>query len=111
MSLKLDISVVVPLYNEEESLPELVAWIDRVATTNQLSYEIIMVDDGSTDGSWGVVERLKEQYPQIRAISFMRNYGKSAALYCGFEAAISTSSLKKIFDDETTIFCSYLAPA
>ena len=87
MSSKLDISVVVPLFNEEESLPELVAWIDRVATTNQLSYEIIMVDDGSTDGSWGVVERLKEQYPQIRAISFMRNYGKSAALYCGFEMA------------------------
>ena len=87
MSSKLDISVVVPLYNEEESLPELVAWIDRVATTNQLSYEVIMVDDGSTDGSWGVVEQLKEQYPQIRAISFMRNYGKSAALYCGFEMA------------------------
>ena len=87
MSSKLVISVVVPFFNEEESLPELVAWIDRVATTNQLSYEIIMVDDGSTDGSWGVVERLKEQYPQIRAISFMRNYGKSAALYCGFEMA------------------------
>ncbi|MBR5853212.1 MAG: glycosyltransferase family 2 protein [Alistipes sp.] len=87
MSSKLDISVVVPLYNEEESLPELVAWIDRVATTNQLSYEIIMVDDGSTDGSWGVVEKLKERYPQIRAISFMRNYGKSAALYCGFDMA------------------------
>ena len=87
MSSKLDISVVVPFFNEEESLPELVAWIDRVATTHQLSYEIIMVDDGSTDGSWGVVERLKEQYPQIRAISFMRNYGKSAALYCGFEMA------------------------
>lgn len=87
MSSKLDISVVVPFFNEEESLPELVAWIDRVATTNQLSYEIIMVDDGSTDGSWGVVERLKEQYPQIRAISFMRNYGKSAALYCGFDMA------------------------
>ena len=87
MSSKLDISVVVPFFNEEESLPELVAWIDRIATTNQLSYEIIMVDDGSTDGSWGVVEKLKEQYPQIRAISFMRNYGKSAALYCGFEMA------------------------
>ena len=87
MSVKLDISVVVPLFNEEESLPELVSWIDRVATTNNLSYEIIMIDDGSTDGSWSVVERLKEQYPQIRAISFMRNYGKSAALYCGFDMA------------------------
>ena len=83
----LDISVVVPLYNEAESLPELVAWIDRVAQKNSLSYEIIMVDDGSTDESWAVVQSLKEQYSAIRAISFMRNYGKSAALYCGFEMA------------------------
>ena len=87
MEQKLDISVVVPLYNEEESLPELVAWIDRVAKTNNLAYEIIMVDDGSSDGSWSVVERLKGEYPAIRGISFMRNYGKSAALYCGFEMA------------------------
>ena len=84
---KLDISVVVPLYNEAESLPELVAWIDRVARDNGLSYEIIMVDDGSTDGSYEVVERLREEYPAIRAASFMRNYGKSAALYVGFEMA------------------------
>ncbi len=84
----LDISIVVPLYNEEESLPELVSWIDRVATENTLSYEIIMIDDGSTDNSWSVVESLKEQYGEvIRAKSFMRNYGKSAALYCGFEMA------------------------
>ena len=87
MEQKLDISVVVPLYNEEESLPELVAWIDRVAKTNNLAYEIIMVDDGSSDSSWSVVERLKGEYPAIRGISFMRNYGKSAALYCGFEMA------------------------
>ena len=87
MSKRLDISVVVPLYNEEESLPELVAWIDRVATENNLSYEIIMVDDGSTDGSWGVVKSLKERYPAVKGISFMRNYGKSAALYSGFEMA------------------------
>ena len=87
MNQKIDISVVVPLYNEEESLPELVAWIDRVANANSLAYEIIMVDDGSSDGSWGVVERLKGEYPVIRGISFMRNYGKSAALYCGFEMA------------------------
>ena len=73
MNKRLDISVVVPLFNEEESLPELVAWIDRVATTNQLSYEIIMVDDGSTDGSWDVVKNLKSRYPSIRGISFMRN--------------------------------------
>ncbi|MBR6721443.1 MAG: glycosyltransferase family 2 protein [Alistipes sp.] len=83
----MDISVVVPLYNEEESLPELVAWIRRVAEENNLSYEIIMVDDGSTDNSWSVVERLKSEYPAIRGISFSRNYGKSAALYCGFEMA------------------------
>ena len=88
MSKKLDISVVVPLYNEEESLPELMAWIDRVCKEHALSYEIIMVDDGSNDGSWGVVEQLKVEYAStLRAIHFMRNYGKSAALYCGFEAA------------------------
>jgi glycosyltransferase involved in cell wall biosynthesis len=87
MEKSLDISVVVPLYNEEESLPELVAWIDRVAKANNLTYEVIMVDDGSTDGSWGVVKELKSKYPAIRGISFVRNYGKSAALYCGFDMA------------------------
>ena len=87
MEQKIDISVVVPLYNEEESLPELVAWIDRVAKANNLTYEVIMVDDGSTDGSWSVVERLKSEYPTLRGISFVRNYGKSAALYCGFDMA------------------------
>ena len=88
MAAKLDVSVVVPLYNECESLPELMAWIDRVCGAEKLSYEVIMVDDGSNDGSWEVVEQLKEQYgDKLRAIHFMRNYGKSAALYCGFEAA------------------------
>lgn len=87
MNKRLDISVVVPVYNEAESLPELVAWIDRVARSNDLEYEVIMVDDGSTDGSWGVIEALKRDYAAIRGISFMRNYGKSAALYCGFEMA------------------------
>lgn len=87
MDKRVDISVVVPLYNEEESLPELVAWIDRVAKGEALSYEIIMVDDGSTDGSWSVVQRLKKEYPAIRGLSFRRNYGKSAALYSGFEMA------------------------
>ena len=87
MEQKIDISVVVPLYNEEESLPELVAWIDRVAKANNLTYEVIMVDDGSTDSSWSVVDRLKGDYPAIRGISFVRNYGKSAALYCGFDMA------------------------
>lgn len=84
---KPDISVVVPLYNEAESLPELVAWIDRVAADNAFSYEIVLVDDGSSDGSWGVIESLKEEYPAVRAIGFARNYGKSAALYTGFAAA------------------------
>ena len=84
---RLDISVVVPLYNEQESLSELTSWIDRVAKDNNLSYEIIMVDDGSTDDSWDMVEQLKEQFPAIKGIRFARNYGKSAALYCGFEAA------------------------
>ena len=87
MSKHLDISVVVPLYNEAESLPELVRWIDRVAKANALSYEIIMVDDGSTDGSFDVIERLRSDFPAIRAVSFMRNYGKSAALYVGFDMA------------------------
>ena len=87
MNQRLDISVVVPLYNEEESLGELVAWIDRVARENSLTYEVIMVDDGSTDGSWRVVKELSEQYDTVKGISFMRNYGKSAALYSGFEMA------------------------
>lgn len=88
MRNSLDISVVVPLYNEQESLPELMTWIDRVCRENSLSYEVIMVDDGSSDDSWGVISRLKTEFPEnLRAIRFMRNYGKSAALYCGFEAA------------------------
>lgn len=87
MESKIDVSVVVPLYNEEESLVELVAWIDMVMTTNSLSYEVIMIDDGSTDRSWSVVEQLRAEYGSVRGISFMRNYGKSAALYCGFEMA------------------------
>ena len=89
MAGKLDISVVVPLYNESESLPELMAWIDRVCTAEKFAYEVIMVDDGSNDGSWGVIEQLKGVHGEkLKAIHFMRNYGKSAALYCGFEAAV-----------------------
>ena len=87
MSQRLDISVVVPLYNEVESLAELTAWIDRVARENELTYEILFVDDGSSDGSWEEVERLKGDYPAIKGIRFARNYGKSAALYCGFAEA------------------------
>ena len=84
---RLDISVVVPLYNEAESLPELAEWVDRVMRENGFSYEMILIDDGSSDGSWKVVEGLKERYPAVRGIGFARNYGKSAALYCGFAAA------------------------
>ena len=82
-----NISVVVPLYNEEESLPELEAWIERVMTENHFTYEIIFVDDGSNDRSWEVIRSLKEKNSAVRAIRFQRNYGKSAGLYCGFEAA------------------------
>lgn len=83
----LDISVVVPLYNEEESLPELVDWIENVMVENRFSFEVILVDDGSTDRSWEVVEELASKNTFIRGISFLRNYGKSAALYSGFDAA------------------------
>jgi len=82
----MDISVVVPLFNEAESLPELTSWISRVMNGNGFSYEIILVDDGSNDGSWEVIEKLKGQYPEIVGIKFRRNYGKSAALNVGFEA-------------------------
>ena len=82
-----NISVVIPLYNEEESLPELEAWIERVMTENHFTYEIIFVDDGSNDRSWEVIRSLKEKNSAVRAIRFQRNYGKSAGLYCGFEAA------------------------
>ena len=83
----MDISVIVPLYNEEESLPELEAWIRRVMDENHFSYEVIMVDDGSTDNSWKVVEELHDLNPFIKGIKFQRNYGKSAALNEGFKMA------------------------
>lgn len=83
----MDISVIVPLYNEEESLPELEAWINRVMKAHGFSYEIIFVNDGSTDGSWNVIRQLQQQNPQVRGIKFRRNYGKSPALFCGFERA------------------------
>ncbi len=84
---KKDLSIVISLFNEEESLPELVRWIDETLTPLGYVYETIMVDDGSTDGSWLKIKELSAIYPNIRAIRFRRNYGKSAALYCGFEAA------------------------
>lgn len=85
--MNLDISIVVPLYNEDESLPELMAWIDKVCTENRFAYEVIMVDDGSKDNSWQVVQDLAQQYNTVKGIKFQRNYGKSPALNEGFKAA------------------------
>lgn len=87
MPEKIDISVVIPLFNEDESLPELTQWIARVMETNGFSYEVILVDDGSKDRSWDVIEELSKANPNLKGIRFRRNYGKSAALYEGFDAA------------------------
>ena len=87
MNTNPNISVVVPLYNEEESLPELHAWIQRVMTENNFSYEVIFVDDGSTDRSWAVIESLREKDENVHGIKFRRNYGKSPGLHNGFQAA------------------------
>ncbi len=86
MLYSVQISVVIPLFNEVESLPELHAWIARVMTANNFSYEIVFVDDGSKDGSWDVIEALKQEDQHVRGIKFQRNYGKSAALQKAFEA-------------------------
>ena len=83
----MDISVVIPLYNEDESLPELYAWIERVMAQNQFSFEVIFVNDGSTDHSWDVITELAARSEHVKGIKFRRNYGKSPALYCGFKEA------------------------
>jgi glycosyltransferase involved in cell wall biosynthesis len=83
----MDLSIIVPVFNEEESLPELAAWIEKVIGQHNYSYEVIMVDDGSTDNSWKVIEALREKNPCLKGIKFQRNYGKSAALHEGFKAA------------------------
>lgn len=83
----MDISVVIPLYNEAESIPELYEWIEKVMLENKFSYEVIFVDDGSTDPSWKEITRLKEKHPEVKAIKFRRNYGKSPGLHCGFRYA------------------------
>ena len=83
----IDISVVVPLYNEDESLPELCQWIERVMDAHRFSYEILLIDDGSDDNSWEVIEELSTRNPSLRGIRFSRNYGKSAALHTGFQNA------------------------
>lgn len=87
---ELNVSIVIPLYNEEESLPELFSWIQRVLTEACLSYELILVDDGSTDKSWQVIQSLAVEHKEIKAIQFQRNYGKSAALQKGFEVVSGT---------------------
>lgn len=84
----MQLSIVIPFYNEEESLPELISWIQRVVDTHRFSYEIIMVNDGSNDNSWEVVKKLQTQNEHIKGISFQRNYGKSAALNEAFKAAL-----------------------
>lgn len=83
----MNITVVVPLYNEAESLPELYGWIDRVCRNHNLTYEVIFVNDGSTDASWNIIERLASEHDEVHGIKFRRNYGKSPALFCGFEQA------------------------
>ena len=83
----MDISIIIPLYNEEESLPELYDWIEKVMQKEGFSYEVIFVDDGSTDNSWEVIKNLKDNHPEIKALRFRRNYGKSPGLHCGFERA------------------------
>lgn len=83
----MDISVIIPLYNEEESIPELYVWIERVMKANGFSYEIIFVNDGSTDRSWDIIKNLSNEHTPVKGIKFRRNYGKSPALYCGFKEA------------------------
>lgn len=87
----MDISLIIPLFNEEESLPELFAWVQQVMITHKFSYEVIFVNDGSTDHSWNVIRELQAKNPDVvKGISFRRNYGKSPALFCGFEKAQGT---------------------
>lgn len=83
----MDLSIVIPAYNEYESLPELTEWINRVCTSEGISYEMIVIDDGSTDNTWNVLTEMSERYPTLRALRFRRNYGKAAALHTGFTEA------------------------
>jgi glycosyltransferase involved in cell wall biosynthesis len=83
----MDISLVIPLFNEAESIPELFTWIQKVMTGNNFSYEIIFINDGSTDESWEIIKNLHSEHPEVKCIKFRRNYGKSPALYCGFKKA------------------------
>ena len=84
----MDISIIIPLFNEEESLPELCSWIEKVMNKNNYSYEVLLIDDGSKDKSWSVIENISSKNSNIKGIKFRRNYGKSAALNIGFQKAI-----------------------
>ena len=98
----MDISVIVPLYNEAESLPELEAWIERVMKANGFSYEIIFVNDGSTDASWKVINDLKAKSAAVKGVCFRRNYGKSPALNVGFErAGMEAEALRPAVEDDS----------
>mgnify|MGYP000758875885 CR=1 FL=1 len=92
----MDISVVIPLFNEEESIPELYSWIERVMNAHGFTYEVIFVNDGSTDRSWLLIEDLQEKHSCVKGIKFRRNYGKSPALYCGFKKAEGDVVFKNI---------------
>jgi len=83
----MDISLIIPLFNEAESIPELFSWIQKVMTNNGFSYEVIFINDGSTDDSWKIIKSLQAEHPEVKGIKFRRNYGKSPALYCGFKKA------------------------
>ena len=89
---RLDLSLVIPLFNEEESLGELYAWIERVCAGHGLKYEVLFINDGSTDGSWAVIQGLAARHPEVRGIRFRRNHGKSAALFVGFQAIFFRSA-------------------
>ena len=87
MEYPFDISIIIPAFNENESLPELIEWIEKVMAENGFSHEVLFVDDGSNDGTWDVIEKIAEKNDKVKGIQFRRNYGKSAALFCGFEKA------------------------
>ena len=94
----IQISVVIPLYNEEESLPELCEWIARVMDEHQFTYEVLFMDDGSKDRSWEVIQRLSRENPNVRGMSFVRNYGKTAALQTGFQI-LGQVAARELFAD------------
>ena len=95
MTFDKDLSIVISLFNEEESLPELISWIEQVMEREGYKYEILMVDDGSRDNSWNIIRSLAEKNSSIRGISFRRNYGKSAALYHGFNIRYNASDYRQ----------------